>query len=160
MIANSQKHKYQAYVSATHTVGKTQQIIMLYDGTIRLLQQAKEAMSEKRIEDRFHLLIKASSIIQGLQGCLDFENGKEIAGVLYNFYSGVDNKLFALHRSNSVEDCEEIIKDLKQMRDAWVAVDGASAPQMPAPAASAAQAEPVPAAPSAPQDMASITLSA
>lgn len=123
MIANTQKQKYKAYASATQTVAKTQQIVMLYDGMIRLMQQAQEAIREKRIEDRYNLLVKASTIISGLQGCLDFEQGGDIAKVLYSFYSTVDSKIFAIHRSNDIAACEEVIQDLKQMRDAWIAVD-------------------------------------
>jgi len=136
MIANTQKHKYQAYASATQTVAKTQQIVLLYDGVIRLIQQAKEAIREKRIEDRYNLIMKASNIIHGLQGCLDFENGKEIANVLYSFYSSVDSRLFQVHRTNSIETCDEVIDDLKKMRDAWVSVDETLL------AESAAQAQP------------------
>ncbi len=123
MIANTHKNKYQAYASATQAVAKTQQIVLLYDGMIRLIQQAKEAIQEKRIEDRYNLLMKAGAILHGLQGCLDFENGKEIANVLYSFYSSVDSRMFAVHRDNSTATCDEIINDLKQMRDAWIAVD-------------------------------------
>lgn len=120
---NAAKNKYQAYAAATQTVAKTQQIIMLYDGIIKLIQQGKDAIREKRIEDRYNLLLKASNIVHGLQGCLDFENGGEIAKVLYSFYSSVDSKLFSVHRTNSIEACDEVINDLKQMRDAWAAVD-------------------------------------
>ncbi|MDX2073106.1 MAG: flagellar export chaperone FliS [Alphaproteobacteria bacterium] len=123
MVVSTQQHKYKAYTSATQTVAKTQQIVMLYDGVISLIQQAKEAVREKRIEDRYNLLMKASAVIHGLQGCLDFENGKEIANVLYSFYSSIDSRLFSVHRDNSIETCDEVINDLKQMRDAWVAVD-------------------------------------
>lgn len=127
MITHTQKHKYQAYSSATQTVAKTQQIIILYDGMIRLVQQAKEAIREKRIEDRYNLLMKASNIVHGLQGCLDFENGKEIASMLYNFYSSVESRIFSIHRTNNMATCDEVIADLKQMRDAWVVVDEADA---------------------------------
>ena len=89
-----QKQKYQAYAAATQTVAKTKQVVMLYDGVIRFLQQAKEAISEKRIEDRYNLLIKASAIISGLQSCLDFEKGGDIAKVLYNFYVNIDGRIF------------------------------------------------------------------
>ena len=123
MIAKIQKSKYQAYAAATQTVAKTQQIVMLYDGVIRLVQQAKEAIREKRIEDRYNLLVKAGDIVHGLQGCLDFENGKEIANILFSFYSTVDSKLFSIHRTNDLEACDEVIADLKKMRDAWLAVD-------------------------------------
>lgn len=117
------KHHYQAYAAAKQTVAKTRQIVMLYDGAIRYLQQALEAIKEKRIEDRYRLLINASEIINGLQGCLDFEKGGKVAAVLYQFYSSTDLKIFSIHRTNSQETCEQVIADLKQMRDAWYDID-------------------------------------
>ncbi len=161
MSIHTNKHQYQAYVSATQTVAKTQQIIMLYDGIIRLVQQAKEAIAEKRIEDRYNLLVKASYIVHGLQGCLDFENGKEIADVLYGFYASIDARMFSVHRTNSIETCDAVIHDLKQMRDAWAAVDEATAVAATGSANIPPQTEPqvenTPAAPAAPLN---ITLSA
>jgi flagellar protein FliS len=118
-----EKQKYQAYATATQTVAPTRQIVLLYEGAIRCVQQAKEAINEKRIEDRYNLLIRASELISGLQGCLDFDNGGEIAKILHNYYSSIDVRLFAIHRTNSSEDCDVIIDDLKQMRDAWNEVD-------------------------------------
>jgi len=117
------KNKYQAYAAATQTVAKTRQIVILYDGAIRFLQQAKEAIRERRIEDRYHLLIRASSIINGLQSCLDFEHGGNVAKILYQFYSSLDGRLFAIHHSSSMESCDEVIADLKQMRDVWHEID-------------------------------------
>lgn len=122
----AEKQKYQAYAVATQTVAPSRQIIMLYEGVIRSVQQAKEAISENRIEDRYNLLIKASELIGGLQGCLDFDKGGEIAGVLYNYYASIDARLFSIHRTNSLEDCDLAITDLKQMRDAWEDIDKAT----------------------------------
>jgi flagellar protein FliS len=118
-----EKQKYQAYAVATQTVAPLRQIVLLYDGTIRCIQQAKEAINENRIEDRYNLLIKAAELISGLQGCLDFDNGGEIAKILHNYYSSIDARLFSIHRTNSVEDCDIIIDDLRQMRDAWNGID-------------------------------------
>ena len=150
MNSSSQKNKYQAYAAANHTVAKTQQILMIYDGLIRMVAQAKEAIRENRIEDRYHILAKASNIVHGLQGCLDFENGKEIANILYSFYASIDSRIFSIHRSNSVEMCEEVITDLKLMRDAWQTVDETAlqgeAPAI-APETPAASGEVPPAAP-------------
>lgn len=119
----NEKLKYQAYAAATQTVAKTQQIVMLYDGAIRCVRQAKEAIRDRRIEDRYHLLIRASDIVTGLQGCLDFENGGDIAKVLYQFYASVDSRLFSIHRTASEDTCDGIIADLKQMRDVWQEID-------------------------------------
>jgi flagellar secretion chaperone FliS len=118
-----EKHKYQAYALATQTVAPTRQIVILYDGIIRFIHQAKEAIAEKRIEDRYNLLIKASEVVGGLQGALDFDNGGDMAKILYNYYSNVDAKIFSIHRTNSVETCDEVIADLKQLRDAWDEID-------------------------------------
>jgi flagellar protein FliS len=117
------RHKYQAYASATQTVARTKQIVMLYDATIRYLQQAKDAIAARRIEERYNLLVKASEIIFGLQSCLDFEHGGEVAKILYQFYSSIDSRMFAIHRSNSPEACDELIAELKQMRDVWQEID-------------------------------------
>lgn len=118
-----EKQKYQAYATATQTVSPVRQIVLLYDGAIRCVQQAKEAIEQKRIEDRYHLLIKASELVGGLQNCLDFDNGGEIAQILYSYYSSIDARLFAIHRTNSIEECNTIIHDLKAMRDTWSEID-------------------------------------
>lgn len=117
------RKQYQAYMSATYTVAKTKQVVMLYDGVIRFVRQAKDAIEAKRIEDRYNLLLKASEIITGLQGALDFEEGGEVAAILYNYYSSIDSRLFSIQRSNSLQTCDEVIADLKEMRDVWLAID-------------------------------------
>jgi flagellar secretion chaperone FliS len=128
-----QKHKYQAYAAATQTVARTKQIVMLYDGIIRFLQHAREAVVAGRIEDRYHMLTKASEVLMGLQACLDFENGGNIAKVLYQFYSSIDSQIFGIHRTNSLESLDAIINDLKKMREVWHEIDettGGSSPEM------------------------------
>lgn len=117
------KQQYQAYAAATHTIARTKQIVMLYDGAIRFITQAREAIVDKRFEDRYKMLLKASDVIMGLQGCLDFEDGGSIGRVLYNFYSGIDARIFALHHSNSLEACDELLDDLRKMRDVWDEID-------------------------------------
>jgi flagellar secretion chaperone FliS len=114
---------YQAYSVASQTMPKTRQIVMLYEGAIRNMQQAKEAITEKRIEDRYNLLIKASEIVIALQSCLDFEAGGDVAQVLYDYYSSIDARIMTIHRSNSLEMCDRVIAELKEMRDAWQEVD-------------------------------------
>ncbi len=144
------KQSYQAYAAATQTVAKTKQIVMLYDGIIRFLHQAKEAIRDSRIEDRWRSLTKASEVIMGLQGCLDFEHGGDIARLLFNFYSSIDSRIFSIHRTGSVDTCNEVIAELKKMRDVWHEIDqGSVTPPTP----------PSNAAPSAPPDQ-NITLSA
>lgn len=135
------RQQYRAYAAATQTVAPTRQIVMLYDGVIRFIQQAKDAIREKRIEDRYNLLMKASEVIVGLQACLDFENGGDVAKVLYNFYSSIDNRMFTIHRTNSLEQCDELIAELKQMREVWNEIDQGNAAAETAATAPVAAAE-------------------
>jgi len=158
------KHKYQAYTAATQTVAKTKQIVMLYDGVIRFVQQGKDAIAAKRIEDRYNLLTKASAIISGLQACLDFEKGGDIAKVLYNFYLGINNRIFSLHHTNNLKTCDKVISDLKKMRDVWHEIDqsntsaDAKTAEAAAPAAPAAAVAPATPATTDPEQ--NVTLSA
>lgn len=123
MLLPNKLAQYNAYSQATRTVAKTKQVVMLYDGAIRYLQQAKEAITEKRIQDRYNLLMKASDVVLGLQGCIDFESGGEVAVTLFDFYSSIDARIISIHRSNDVTTCDQLIKELKDMRDVWQKID-------------------------------------
>jgi flagellar protein FliS len=114
---------YKAYNRATHTVSKTRQVVMLYDGAIRFLQQAAEAIEKKDYETRYHRLNRVTDIIVGLQACLDFDAGGPSAKVLFDFYSSLDMQIFTLHRTNDLELCHTIITRLKEMRDTWDRID-------------------------------------
>lgn len=114
---------YKAYNRASHTVGKTRQVVMLYEGMIRFMQQAAEAIEKKDYETRYHKLTRVSEVLTGLQACLDFEAGGPSAQVLYHFYSATDRRVYALHRTNDIEECRKLIAELKQMRDTWDRID-------------------------------------
>ena len=117
------QQSYKAYAAATQTVAKTKQIVMLYDATIKSVKHAHEAIEQGDIETRYNSLVKAGEIIFGLQGCLDFEAGGEIAQTLFDFYSSIDARLMSIHRTNDAAVCQQIINELKMMRDAWVDID-------------------------------------
>lgn len=120
---SSQKHSLNAYTRATHTVAKTRQVVMLYDGAIRCLKQAAEAMGTGAIEERYNKLTRASEIISGLQNSLDFGAGGDTARVLYDFYSSVDARIHNQHRQPNAEHCQALVTELKEMRDVWDSID-------------------------------------
>ena len=115
--------QYNAYNMASQTVPKTRQVVMLYYGATRFLKQARQAIDENRIEDRFHLLNKASEVIVGLQACLDFENGGEIAQILFDYYSSIDARILYVQRKNDGKILDAVIAEVKKMRDAWYDID-------------------------------------
>lgn len=118
----TQNH-YNAYTTANHMVRKTKQVVMLYDGAIRYVQQAKEAIEKNDIEARFNALVKACDIINGLQISLDFDKGGDVAKLLYDYYAGIDMRLMSVHQSQDTSICDLCIKHLKMMREAWDEID-------------------------------------
>lgn len=125
MYNTNHMNKYQAYANAAMTVGKTRQVVMLYDGVIRFVKQSVEAIEQQDYETRFNLLTKSAAIIGGLQSSLDFEHGGDIAKLLYDYYASIDARLFSVHRSNDTAVLQGVIKELKMMRDVWSEIDGA-----------------------------------
>lgn len=115
--------QYSAYTAASHMVRKTKQVVMLYEGAIRYVQQAKAAIEKGDIETRFNSLTKACDIITGLQLSLDFDKGGEISKLLYDYYAGLDMRLMSIHQNNSTEMCDLSIKHLKMMLQAWEEID-------------------------------------
>lgn len=132
---------YKAYSRATHTVSKTRQVVMLYDGAIRFLQQASEAISVRDYETRYNKLSRVSDIIIGLQACLDFDAGGASAKLLFDFYASIDMRIFALHRSNDQAACQALISEMKEMRDAWDKIDRGNEAASPAATDAAKPAE-------------------
>lgn len=147
----------KAYSRAAHTVAKTRQVVMLYDGAIRFLMQASDAMAQNAIEARYLKLTRVSEILSGLQNSLDFEAGAQTAQVLFDFYSSIDARVMTLHRQPSVEACQQIIKELRDMRDVWDQIDRA---QDGTPAMPPAEAVPTETGPDAPVGGGSVKVSA
>lgn len=139
---NPRHPSLSAYTRATHTVAKTRQVVMLYDGAIRFMKQAAEAMEQGAIEERYNKLRRASDVIMGLQGSLDFESGRDTAQILYEFYAMIDNRIIGLHRHPDAAQCQQVIAELKSMRDVWDGIDrGAESGEASAAQPVAAEAE-------------------
>ena len=117
------KQSYKAYATATQTVAKTKQVVMLYEAAVKDMQQAIDAINAGDIQTRFNSLERAGNIVFGLQGALDFESAPDIAQVLYDYYASIDARIMSLHRTQDIAVCEQVLRDLKMMRDAWIEID-------------------------------------
>jgi flagellar secretion chaperone FliS len=118
-----QQQQVSMYQYATHRVSKTRQVIMLYEGITRLLQQAKQAIADNNIQERYNTLSKACEIINGLQLSLDHEKGGEIAKLLYEYYAGMDMRLLSVHQSNDIKMIDATLRHIQMMREAWEEID-------------------------------------
>jgi flagellar protein FliS len=115
--------EFIAYDTAAATASKTTQVVMLYDGLIKIVQQAKQCIGDKKFAERYQLIERACQIVAGLQGCLDFEKGGEVAQLLHDYYSGIEMRMIMIQGNNDMALCDQIVKELKIMRDSWMKVD-------------------------------------
>lgn len=128
-----------AYGQAAETLAPLKQIVLLYDGAIRRIKEARQAIVERRIKDRHTAVTKAAAIIDALHAALDHERGGEIADRLDRIYTYVT---FRLHRVNLDDDpaiCDELVARLAELRASWaqLADPAGSAPAQPGPAVEA-----------------------
>lgn len=129
---NANRNAMQSYGQAAQMVPAGTQIVMLYDGVLKCLSDARSAIEEDRIVDRFNAIKKASDIVNGLNGGLDFENGGDIAPMLDKFYNYAFFRLQRACMESSVEIVDELTTNVTEMRNAWAAVSTQPEPARPA----------------------------
>ncbi|WP_053005924.1 flagellar export chaperone FliS [Kiloniella spongiae] len=111
-----------AYSQASKNVSPLRAIIMLYEGAIRLINEAKRAHDEQDYEARFIAIDKASKIIIGLQGQLDFENGGDVSPMLHEFYDSLFMRMMQANSRNPEPVFEDVLVSLKNMKETWTSV--------------------------------------
>jgi flagellar protein FliS len=108
-----------AYGQATETVPAARQIVMLYDGMIRRIEEARQACVDGRIEDRWQATQKAARICDGLHASLDRDRGGAVADALDHWYVMIGMKIQQVNVSNDPRHCSEVIGLLRDVRASW-----------------------------------------
>ncbi len=111
-----------AYSSAAETVPPVVKIIMLYDGILARLHDAKAAIGDGKIEQRSQAIDKASSILSGLHACLDHDNGGSIAQLLDQLYSYGHRRLQEVNVRNDPAVCDELTTMFTELRTSWASI--------------------------------------
>ena len=98
-------------------------VLMLYDGALRFLDQAKDALAEpegsaRRIERINNNIIKAQNIIAELQATLNMEVG-EHSRHLHRLYDYYLSRLFEANLKKTVEPVDEVMRLVRVLRDGW-----------------------------------------
>jgi flagellar protein FliS len=96
---------YQAVQVTTTDRGRL--LLMMYEGAIKFLKQAKAGLEDNDIAKFCRFLSKGQAIIAELMNTLDFEKGGTIARDLDRLY---DFMLFYLTEANLYRDAQRIAK--------------------------------------------------
>lgn len=95
-------------------------VVMLYDGAIKNIRIAEEALAEKNYVEANNALVKAQDIINELASSLDMS--QEISANLYQLYDFVRRVLIEANIKKSSENLDPVKKILTDLRDAWAEV--------------------------------------
>jgi len=116
---NNKKNVYEQYKEIeikTASPGKL--IVIMYDGAIRFLKLAKEAIDEKNIEKAHNNIVKAQDIIMELLLSLNMEAG-EIAVKLQSLYIFMNKLLMEANIKKEKEPIDRVLKMLTELREVW-----------------------------------------
>lgn len=115
---------------SVHTSSPVRLIIMLYDGAIRFLNQAKIIMEKKEsrngitwYEESHINLNKAHNIILALLSNLNFKEGGEVSLNLRGLYLFLIDKIVEIDLSKKNNDMNVVLNILISLKSAWEEID-------------------------------------
>jgi flagellar secretion chaperone FliS len=114
----SQQQAYQKYQqTSVQTATPGQLLLMLYDGCIRFLNQAKQAIHDQNMEQAHINLVKAQNIITELMVTLNLDI--PISHNLYQLYDFYKRQLIEANLKKTVEPIETTLAFFQDMRKTW-----------------------------------------
>ena len=94
-------------------------VVALYDGIIRFLYAAIDAVERDDVSSRRHAVKRAFDIIIHLQARLRMDIGGSPAQSLSEFYASIFAQILQASQSASREKFEHVIECVRNVRDAW-----------------------------------------
>lgn len=125
----------RAYLKTqVNTTSQGDILILLYDGALKFLGQAKEKIAARDYAQKGILISRALDILSELQSSLNAQKGGELADNLQKLYFLCSTKLLQANLKMDVAIIDEVMRILTGLRDAFRAANAEVSGQ-PAPAA-------------------------
>ncbi|MFD1926881.1 flagellar export chaperone FliS [Sporosarcina siberiensis] len=115
MAMNNPYAKYQNNTVNTSTPGEL--TLMLYNGCLKFIEQAKRAMDDNNIEEKNKSVQKAQAIISELMLTLD--STYPISANMLVLYEFANNRLIDGNIQNDSALFDEASDIIKEFRDTW-----------------------------------------
>jgi flagellar protein FliS len=106
-------------------------VVMLYDGAIRFLGEARDAHERQDQWGRATAVSKALAIVGELRSTLNLEEGSSLAIELDNLYDYMMGRLLEVSTKRDLSGLEEVQRLLTTVREGWVQVSAATSPPRP-----------------------------
>ena len=103
-------------------------VTMLYDGALRFMAVARDAIVRKDIPARRDALNRTMAIISELQSALNLEAGGEVAVDLDRLYEYASVRLLDAAMRNDIGPVDEVRRIFEILRDGWATAAGTATP--------------------------------
>jgi flagellar protein FliS len=97
-------------------------VVLLYDGALRHLLAAREAIRRNDLVARRDAFSKALAIITELQSTLNLEEGGAVATQLDALYTYITGRLVDATARKDMSAVDEVEKLLRSLREAWAQI--------------------------------------
>lgn len=115
---NVNAQAYNNYKKATvETAAPGKLLLMLFDGAIRNIDDAKKAIRGKDINSAHNLIIKTQNIILEFIASLNMEY--EISNNLFNLYEYLYYQLVQANAQKDINKLDEVREFLAEFRNTW-----------------------------------------
>lgn len=117
-------HKAANAYMQTHVTTTTpgHLVVMLYDGAITFLEQAKQEIAANNFAKKGILISQALDIIAELDGSLNNEKGGELAQNLHRLYMYCNTRLLRANLKMDTAIIDEVISILSSFRSAFAEI--------------------------------------
>ena len=106
-------------VTGVASANSVELIQMLFDGLIESLSITRGHIQRGAVADKAKSIARASRLVLGLQGALDFEKGGDLANNLNELYGYVTRRLIHVNIHNDLKVLDEIHGLMSEIREAW-----------------------------------------
>jgi len=103
--------------NSIYTSSPEELTLMLYNGLVKFVMQARHAIDNKDIEKAHNSIIRAEDIVVYLQSTLDMKY--EISQSLMLLYDYIYRQLVNANIKKSGEILDEVLEFAKELRDTW-----------------------------------------
>jgi flagellar protein FliS len=111
---------YSTYKSTQiETASKEKILLMLYEGLIKYVRQAKNALENDKSQMAHDKLLQSQEIVTELISTLDMDVGGEIAEELYSLYDYMLHNLIQANVENDPSRLEDILPVIEELNEAW-----------------------------------------
>ncbi len=105
-------------------------VLMLNEGAMGAMRQARELLREGRIQERSDAITKSMQLVAELQGSLDLDQGGEIAQNLAQLYAFTQERLIEANVEQKLAPLEEAYAILSILQEGWKEISQPTAPAL------------------------------